>query len=139
MNDDTPLTDPSVLKGQEADVLAAASQLLDRPLPQTPADTQAYAYHNLRLQNAVNDLRMKVKWARHGRNTLKLQLENKLRRDARDDGVRDKEERETFCHKNPQWRELNDTVVQLSLTSDRLESVEWMLKSGMSFVEKRGG
>lgn len=125
------------LKTKETEVLFSASQLLDSPLPTTPAEQGVYAFHNLRLQNLVNELRTRVEWAKHGRTSTLRQTEVTLLRDAREDGVRDKAEREASCYKNAKWRDINDTVVQLTLLAERLKSVEWMLKSGLSFVESR--
>ena len=123
-----------VVGQQELEVIEDAENFLSRPLPSNAAERNAYAFHNLRIQNLINRLKGNVSWARHGRVNLLKQAESRLRADARDDGVRDKDERAAYCYNNAKWRDINDSVVQLDTMYDRLHSLEWMLKAGMDYV-----
>ena len=123
-----------VLGKKELETVEDVENFLSRPLPSNPAERNAYAFHNLRLQNLVNGLRSNVAWARHGRrNALKI-AENKLRVDAREDNIKDKDERTSYLYKNSKWRDIHDSVVKLDIMHDRLNSMEWQLKSGLDYV-----
>ena len=128
----------AVLGKKEIEIVQDAENFLSRPLPSNSAERNAYAFHNLRIQNLINQLKANVSWARHGRrNTLKV-TENKLRGEAREDGAKDKDERATYCYNNAKWRDINDSVEKLNTMHERLHSMEWMLKSGLQYVGKLG-
>jgi hypothetical protein len=126
----------AVLGPKEIEIVDDAENFIGRPLPSNNNDRNVYAYHNLRLQNLVNQLKSNVLWARAGRINLMKTKENSLRTDAREDGVRDKEERSSYCYNNAKWRDLHDTVTKLDILQDRLNSLEWMLKSGLQYIGK---
>lgn len=125
-----------LLSGDERAIIVAADAMLRQPLPTLDAEKMAYAQRNLSLQSDLNGLRMS-----HGFNCSTLisrlrQREFVLRRDAREDGARDKDERNCAIHCDAQWRDLSLTVDRTTAVMRRAESLEWMLKNALEFVRR---
>ena len=127
----------SILQSGELEVIKDADGFLSRPLPAQESDRGIYAFHNIRFQNELNKLRANVLWAKHNHDNRLKQRENVLRSSAREDKIGDKDERDVMRYKDTQWRDLNNVSQRLKIIVDRINTMEWMLKSHYEFVSSR--
>jgi hypothetical protein len=125
-----------ILGENERILIQKAKTFVKSPLPHTEADCRAYAQHNLQLQEDLNNLQTNVDHYKNRKMSELRKREAKVRDNAYGDGVKSKEERDTYCHKDSAWDELNSIYANLTLISSRLNSLQWVLKSGLTFLSR---
>jgi hypothetical protein len=126
------LKNPYEILGEgDRKIIYKAEDLIKSGIPDRDliAQVGTYLTVNAQCQNDLNALRSQVSFTSHKVYVDMKRKEAVLRQNAMDDGFKSNEERGVMSFKNEAWRDMYDRYTSLSIISQRLESLEWILKS----------
>jgi ribosome-associated translation inhibitor RaiA len=116
--------------------LAEASQTARLPFPTMDIERGPYLYRNIVSQDELSDLQANIDFFVSKLTTRLKQHEAALRSEHKLEGLKTKEERDASCYKNAKWADLNESVDNYKVLSNRCVQLGWILKNNYGYVSK---
>jgi len=123
-----------VLDKEQMDKYGEAVSFLRTPLPDRGAgDYHPYARDNVGYQNFLSEVKTQIRFFMSRKRSSLYKQESELKIQAKDEKLA-QAERNAYCFSDPKYTAMSEEVELYQLVHDRLDALEWSLKSLLKSV-----
>ncbi len=132
--EDNPI---NLLGEAEKQVIDAAKKLIKSGIPDKDMIVvrNSYASKNLEAQAELENLRSQLYITASRLETQARQVEANERESLLAEGFKAAGERDAMVFRNSKWRDFNSRIVDLRTIETEVNTIMWILKSGMKAIE----
>jgi hypothetical protein len=123
-----------VLDKAQLDRYEEIMRFLRMPLPDRDAgDYRPYVRDNIECQNFLSEVKTQIRFFMSRKRSTLYKHESELKLQAKDEKLA-QAERSAYCFSDPKYADMSEEVELYQLVHDRLDSVEWSLKSTLKAI-----